>query len=85
MYHPRPTRSSKRAGVMHSACDHALHMLIENGIAVDEVHRVESAGSSYSGHEEILFSSVDGGPKTAILAGSLDSDEGKLKVIDGWS
>lgn len=85
MFDGRPTKASKRAKVMFSACDHAKKLLVDNGIAVDEVQRVESAGSSDSGREEILFSSVDGTPKTAMLAGSLDSDEGVLEVVDGWS
>ena len=87
---PRSTRTSRRAAPQittsfRNCREHAKHLLAENGVAVDEVWWVDSAGSSYSGQEEILFSSLDGVLKTAMLGGSLDSSEGKLEVIDGWS
>ena len=87
---PRPTTASKRAGVRYpkrySSCiDHAKDLLLANGIAVAEVYRVESAGFSDSGLEEILFADVDDKPRTAILAGNMDKPDGALDVIDGWS
>lgn len=84
---PRATTASKRAGIrrFRSILEHAKFLLDENGVAVDEVYRVESAGTSESGHEEILFSDLDDKPKTAILVGNMDRADGSLKVIDGWS
>ena len=87
---PRPTTASRRAGVKfpkrYTSCiEHAKDLLLANGIAVSEVYRVESAGYSDSGRDEVLFESVDGKPKTAILAGNMDKQDGALEVIDGWS
>lgn len=85
MFEPRPTKSSKRARVRRNIVEAAHQYLLDNGIAVEDVWRVESCGESASGQEEILFSCPEGKARTAMLAGSIEKQDARIVVVEGWS
>ena len=54
------------------------------GVKPADVIRIESAGDSTSGLQEVLLVDTEGSPWRALIDRPTNKDKAKVKLIPGW-